>query len=737
MIPEKILCKFDLLKQSNSHDQIHTHCPAHNGKNASLYIKQDENSGKTLFNCKAGCRTEDIVSSLGLEMSDIFANDDSCTKHIEHREYKVLKKKEYFYYDEAGIQIAKKVSYINTDGSKSFSWFRFENGEWIKGLNGISIPLYNLPSVLNATETVYIVEGEKDADTLQHMGYVSTTSPHGAGQDWDVKNYNKFFKNKEVVILSDNDDVGRNYAKRVASCISGVAKSVKFIPSENIYCELKERGDISDIVDCVGIDAAKDFLDAAVERSDFYSVARTTVATMPDFICSNGKDIFINPALLAEQIEKDNIFILVKNDECSNNRIWVYDNGKYRICSEDECKAIISSYVKSYDPGSLKISKVKETMEIIKSSSDYILASCFDEDENIINFKNGILKLDTMELMPHAHKYLSTIQINAEWSEEKLDTPVFDSYMDFLTGGNADLKKLLLQAIGVCISNVKGYRTKKCLFLVGDGNTGKSQLKLLVENIVGKNHSCALDLANLESRFGPATLVGKRVAGSADMEFANVSQLKVLKQIVGGDTIMAEEKFGAPFPFIFGGLLWFSANKMPFFGGDKGPWVYERFIIVPCNNIIPHEKRDSFILEKMIAERNGIVQQAILALKELIENGYKFSIPEVCKKELEKYKRTNSPVITFFEECCEMRSEEKPISGDDLITMTAIRRVFNSWCKDNIGKNVAASKDFENELMQHLKIDAKTLKKRNSQNRYYCFTLNQETICDYSQVINL
>ena len=53
--------------------------------------------------------------------------------------------------------------------------------------------------------------------------------------------------------------------------------------------------------------------------------------------------------------------------------------------------------------------------------------------------------------------------------------------MHTLTNGDARLQQLLLEFIGACISNIKGWRMKKALFLVGDGNTGKSQLKSLVE----------------------------------------------------------------------------------------------------------------------------------------------------------------------------------------------------------------------------------------------------------------
>ena len=726
MIPEKIFKKLDSPKLLPFDGQFVAKCPCHNDEHPSLCIKEDEETGNLLLYCMAGCKTEDIVKALGLEMKDLFANDNSGhTKSYDQKE------KAYFYYDKAGVQVAKKVCYSHLYGSKTFCWFRLENGEWVKGLNGLDVPLYNLPSLLNATETVYIVEGEKDADSLQQMGYIATTPPHGAGHKWNSKNYNKFFKNKDVVILADNDDVGKTHAKDVASCVSGVAKSVKLIPSENIYCDLKEHGDISDIIENLGYDDTKDLLDVTVENTAFYSAPKTEIGVMPSFCYSNGTKVCVNPALLAEQIKEDGVFTLVKDSEYSNNSVWMFSNGRYRRCSDDDVKAVISSYITDYDKSILKMSVVKETLEIIKANSNYILFSYFDQDENIINFKNGVLKLDTMEFLPHSPEYLSTIQINAEWSENTGETPVFDAYLDMLTNGNEDLKNLLLQIIGLCISNVSGYRTKKCLFLVGEGNTGKTRIKLLAERIIGEEYCCSLDISDLETRFGPSALIGKRVAGSADLEFGTASQLKVLKQLVGGDTVIVEEKFKSPVSFRFNGFLWFGANKMPFFGGDKGPWVYERLIIVPCNNVVPPEKRNPFIVEKMLEECNGIVQKAVVALKELIANNFKFSVPEVCNEELEKYKKLNSSAVSFFEECCKLRPEGVPIAYNDEITMAYIRRVFNNWCKINFGKTIMSSKDFDNEIAQYLKKTPEELKTRTSSKRYYIFTLTEEAVDDY------
>ena len=43
------------------------------------------------------------------------------------------------------------------------------NGNWIWNLKGIDPVLYNLPALIAASE-VFMVEGEKDADSLMELG---------------------------------------------------------------------------------------------------------------------------------------------------------------------------------------------------------------------------------------------------------------------------------------------------------------------------------------------------------------------------------------------------------------------------------------------------------------------------------------------------------------------------------------------------------------------------------------
>lgn len=53
-------------------------CPAHNDKHPSLAIRDDE--GKILLRCFAGCSAFEIVSSIGLELADLFPESNEYSR---------------------------------------------------------------------------------------------------------------------------------------------------------------------------------------------------------------------------------------------------------------------------------------------------------------------------------------------------------------------------------------------------------------------------------------------------------------------------------------------------------------------------------------------------------------------------------------------------------------------------------------------------------------------------------
>ncbi len=261
---DEIIRHFDNPKPNGANSYM-VCCPYHGDKHQSLSITEKDN--KILMNCFVGCDPKDILWAAGLQESDLFNNDqnkpDNRPESAEYLYGPDLKK----------IRFYKK----SADGwRKSFCWKHLdENGEWQSGMGGKTPPLYKeyqlesrrrkiqqneAPSISPDGDLfedepfypVFIVEGEKDVDTLSYkLGLCAVSSPHG-GSKGDLKakwksEYNKKFEGLDVAILPDNDEVGKRFAEMVARQIFPYAKSVRIVELTREWTDLKEKGDITDV----------------------------------------------------------------------------------------------------------------------------------------------------------------------------------------------------------------------------------------------------------------------------------------------------------------------------------------------------------------------------------------------------------------------------------------------------------------------------------------------------------
>ena len=129
-----------------------------------------------------------------------------------------------------------------------------ESGGWAYGLNGATRTLYKLPELLASTGTVYIVEGEKDVETLLALGLSATTSPGGAGKWHFVEGIAKTaLKGRDVVVVADADadDKGRRHARDILRSLRGFVKSIVAVESplgKDVTEHLEKGGSLEGLV---------------------------------------------------------------------------------------------------------------------------------------------------------------------------------------------------------------------------------------------------------------------------------------------------------------------------------------------------------------------------------------------------------------------------------------------------------------------------------------------------------
>lgn len=145
--------------------------------------------------------------------------------------------------DESGAVLFRTRRFEHPSKPKRYEAHRSDgNGGWLSGLKGSRCVLYRLPELLAAdrAEVVYLVEGERKADKLATMGFLATSVAFGC-KGWR-ESYADILADRTVIILPDNDDPGREFAKTVQAAIKRAGGSAHLLELPG----LPEKGDIMD-----------------------------------------------------------------------------------------------------------------------------------------------------------------------------------------------------------------------------------------------------------------------------------------------------------------------------------------------------------------------------------------------------------------------------------------------------------------------------------------------------------
>lgn len=276
-------------------------CPAHDDHKPTLYLREGDKG--IIMDCKAGCDTKDICARLGISMADLFREPPQRTGSRARnaaparapapaKEAKAARTCASYAeaYGRNGNQLVKVYPYTNSDGAVLFEVARLRTPDGGKtfrqhrpvkpdGSGKCAFPIrLDVPAELRdkliyrqaeveaavaAGKTVYIVEGEKDADTMAALGLTATTNAGGAGK-WREGHTEHLKGAAEVVLIPDNDKPGEEHVKRMFREIAAVARSVYLVHLVDGYPQLKEKGDFTDLTEAVGSAKALEILRALV-----------------------------------------------------------------------------------------------------------------------------------------------------------------------------------------------------------------------------------------------------------------------------------------------------------------------------------------------------------------------------------------------------------------------------------------------------------------------------------------
>ncbi len=667
MTLQELLTHFEVSRRI-SNKSYQCKCPVHLDKEASLTISEE--NGKLLLHCHAGCETKDILEELGLTFQDLGSYQPP--KWRERLEFGQGKKIEtvYDYQSDTGKYLyskvrfeGKEIRYVTID--KEQDCYQYCKTKGIA-------TLYRLPELLRAIRAgypVYIVEGEKDVETLRKLGYTATTA--GGVNDWK-REFAAYFTGAKVVILPDNDEPGLKLKDQIMKDLKHYTHSVRWVITSE-----SDKGDVSDYLGKEG--HTKEDLQQLVADSE-------NIGAPWLYLTGKGenKTLRINGGILADSISRGLHYLIVRRPDEEKDDFLLYEHGVYNRCNRNKVKSIILRYVPMSLASDNMINNVYNLL--LCRENNICTFRDLDTDESYINLKNGLYNIKTRQLEPHTPKLRSTLQIFCEYHPENHMRPVFDRYMNDLCrerdGAVDEEKKAVLQEYGgLILSNIKVYRSKLCLVLWSIlGNSGKTQFLNLIGELLGNEKIVNIPIQHMNeaSKFALGSIVGKRLISIGDQTSSEIKDSSVFKQITGGDPIKVEPKNKQPFYYTYPGAVAIACNNLPSFTDDKGGHIFERLLLLPCTNTIEQEYRDGAILDKMLKERDAIFNWFLEGLHRLLKNNFKITKSQAAEKAVKEYREKMDTVYRYLSECY-------IITGDkyDMVSKPEFEEAYTTWCWKN------------------------------------------------------
>lgn len=203
-------------------------CPAHDDRDPSLSISG--RGGRLLVHCHAGCPQEAVITELRARGLWPDGGPDSW-----------LEWRPGVKYPAAWGSIITEYVYTDANGTALYSTFRLapksfrqgyaEGGAWRWKKHPQQV-LYRLPEVLEAP-IVFVVEGERDVETLRDWGFCATTNAGGARAPW-LPQYTEALRGREVIIIPDMDPPGLKRACDIARALLGKAARIRMFGREDL-----------------------------------------------------------------------------------------------------------------------------------------------------------------------------------------------------------------------------------------------------------------------------------------------------------------------------------------------------------------------------------------------------------------------------------------------------------------------------------------------------------------------
>lgn len=360
---------------------------------------------------------------------------------------------------------------------------------------------------------------------------------------------------------------------------------------------------------------------------------------------------------------------------------------------KDKVQNAWQKFIKGERSRSSKVNMINEIKHLVP-----VLHSQWDKEKMMLNTPSGYIDLTNGTLHDHDYKKMFTQETGVDYTE-KVDCPLWIEFLNQTFQNDQELIHFIQKIVGYSLT---GSNAEQVMFILfGNGRNGKSVLLNIIKYISGSyaktmNATTIMQKHN-NSGQGPtsdiARLEGARLVVSSEANEGDRIDESLIKQMTGGDTLVARYSYGRDFEFDPVFKLWMATNHMPkIYGTDEGIW--RRLIIIPFTHTVKKENIDKNLEDKLKAESMGILKWAIDGAMMWQREG--LNPPEVIKQASQDYREEMDVIEAFISECC-------VIGNDYKIKASELFDAYKKWADETNNWEGMSNTKFGMEISKRFK----------------------------------
>lgn len=320
-----------------------------------------------------------------------------------------------------------------------------------------------------------------------------------------------------------------------------------------------------------------------------------------------------------------------------------------------------------------------------------VISEQLDAHPWLLNCQNGTLDLHTGKLLHHRREHLLTKQVPLAHDPEAR-CPRWLGFLAEITDNKRDLADFLQRVVGYALTGDTGEQV--LFFLHGAGANGKTTFLETVKAMLGDygqqaEFSTFLTRQYDSVRNDVARLAGARFVAAVEAESGRRLSEVLVKQLTGGDTVVARFLYAEHFEFHPQFKLFLAGNHKPEIRGTD-PGIWRRILLLPFTVTIPKEKQDKRLLQKLRVELPGILSWAVQGCLRCQKRG--LDPPKIVLAATNAYRQEEDVIGSFLTECCVQRRDTRSTAKD-------LYSALQQWCEEN-GEFVPTQKAFGQRLRE-------------------------------------